>query len=202
MYKHYFKFCPDVFRIPFTFSLGAALFGFGFSYFCALFTHKLETRNAKQKMPLMMMLLLLLLSLLLSWKFSLRFGRHYEPRSALSRPARTHRTPSPVGLFFWDRNNNKNEPKRQTRGLVRSRSVWVRLSLVKRSLRLKAKTENRNEIAAHSRNWSWLWRGERRAPRDALSRRESEGETESWTPWEPVTINEHRMLRYLSATCC
>lgn len=45
-------------------------------------------------------------------------------------------------------------PKQQkrTRGLARSRSAWVRLSLVKRSLRLKAKTENRNEIAANSRN--------------------------------------------------
>lgn len=81
--------------------------------------------------------------------------------------SRTHRRPSPEQhnvrwALFWDRNNNKNknEPKRQTRGLARSRSVWVRLSLVKRSLRLKAKTENRNEIAAQSRNWSWLRLGE------------------------------------------
>lgn len=70
-------------------------------------------------------------------------------------------------------------PKQQkrTRGLARSRSAWVRLSLVKRSLRLKAKTENRNEIAVNSRNPSWL--GERQleresAPRVTLSRREGE----------------------------
>lgn len=123
-YKHYFKFCQDVFRIPFTFSLG---FGFSFSYFCALFTHKLETRNAKQKMPLMMMLLplllLLLLSLLLSWKFSLRFGRHYEPRSALSRPARTpvhtvDRHPSNTtysGLFFETETTTKTKTNRSDR---------------------------------------------------------------------------------------
>lgn len=57
-------------------------------------------------------------------------------------------------------------PKQQkrTRGLASSRSAWVRLSLVKRSLRLKAKTENRNEIAVNSRNPSWL--GERQLERE------------------------------------
>lgn len=119
MYKHYFKFCQDVFRIPFTFSLGAALFGFGFSYFCAFFTHKLETRNAKQKMPLMMLLLLLLLlSLLLSWKFSLRFGRHYEPRSALSRPARTPVHRHPLGSFL--------RPKQQQQKRTEATDSWTR----------------------------------------------------------------------------
>lgn len=142
-------------------------------------------------MPLMMMLLLLLvllllLTLLLSWKFSLRFGRHYEPSSALSTPRTVTVTQR---WLFWDR-NNKNELvhslARALRGFV---YLWLNVVC---DWKPKPKTETKSLWTAETQaGWERdSWRES--APRVTLSRREGER-----TPWEPAQIDDHRTLRCL-----
>lgn len=172
-------------------------------------------------MPLMMMmLLLLLLSLLLSWKFSLRFGRHYEPRSALSRPARTpvHRAPSPnqhndqqqrtLGSFETETTTTTtNRSDRLVDSLARALCGFVYLWLnVVCDWKPKPKTETKSLRAAETEaGWESAGHPETLLAEERVGEREREAIAEHpESQWQSTIIVCYACEPsvYLSATCC